>query len=68
LGAPGATRVEFAHYKPSTISRRILRRMVLLQLDSFEAYAAYLRAHPEELDALYHDLLMRIFSAKWPGV
>ena len=56
----GATGVEFAHYKPSTISRRILRRMALHQLDSFGAYVADLRAHPEELDALYHDLLIKV--------
>ena len=56
----GATGVEFTHYKPSTISRRILRRMALRQLDSFGAYAADLRDHPEELDALYHDLLIKV--------
>jgi two-component system, chemotaxis family, CheB/CheR fusion protein len=55
-----ATGVEFTHYKPSTISRRILRRMALRQLDSFGAYTADLRAHPEELDALYHDLLIKV--------
>jgi two-component system, chemotaxis family, CheB/CheR fusion protein len=55
-----ATGVEFTHYKPSTISRRILRRMALRQLDSFGAYAADLRDHPEELDALYHDLLIKV--------
>jgi two-component system CheB/CheR fusion protein len=56
----GATKVEFTHYKPSTISRRIMRRMALRQLESFGAYAAYLQAHAEELDALYHDLLIKV--------
>jgi two-component system CheB/CheR fusion protein len=55
-----ATGVELIHYKPGTISRRTLRRMALRRLDSFGAYAAYLRDHSEELDALYHDLLIKV--------
>jgi two-component system, chemotaxis family, CheB/CheR fusion protein len=52
--------VDFTCYKQSTIRRRITRRMTLRKMDALEKYAQYLRAHSEELDALYHDLLIKV--------
>jgi two-component system CheB/CheR fusion protein len=55
-----ATGVDFASYKQSTIRRRITRRMTLRKTDSLAEYADNIKQHPEELDALYHDLLIKV--------
>ncbi len=64
-----ATGVDFAQYKPSTTMRRILRRMALHKLDDMKSYAARLREHPGELDALSQDFLINVTSFfRDPGV
>ena len=55
-----ATGVDFNHYKPSTIKRRLLRRMALNRVESLERYVAFLRSHPPELRALYDDILINV--------
>jgi len=55
-----ATRVDYAHYKRSTIMRRIQRRMILHRLDRLEEYVAHVREHPEEIEALNQDLLIHV--------
>ncbi len=55
-----STGVDFAHYKPSTIRRRIFRRMALRRMESLDAYVALLRAEPAELAALYEDILINV--------
>lgn len=55
-----ATGVDFSHYKPTTIRRRIIRRTLLFKLDSLRAYADYLHQHPEEAQFLYDDLLINV--------
>jgi two-component system CheB/CheR fusion protein len=57
-----ATKVDFTHYKHTTIRRRILRRMVLYQIERLEDYATYLQNHPAEVLALYEDLLINVTS------
>jgi two-component system, chemotaxis family, CheB/CheR fusion protein len=52
--------VDFASYKQTTIIRRILRRMTLLDKDDLAEYASYCEEHREELVALYHDLLIKV--------
>jgi two-component system CheB/CheR fusion protein len=52
--------IDFTFYKQSTIRRRITRRMTLRKMDSLTEYAQYIRRHPEELEALYHDLLIKV--------
>lgn len=54
--------VNFQNYKISTIKRRILRRMVLRQLDTLKDYATYLKDHPEEISLLYKDVLINVTS------
>ena len=49
--------VDFSQYKPNTIHRRTLRRMVILKLDSLDKYARYLKEHPEEANKLFDDVL-----------
>jgi two-component system, chemotaxis family, CheB/CheR fusion protein len=56
-----ATRgIDFTFYKQSTIQRRITRRMTLCKMDSLVEYAQYINDHHEELEALYHDLLIKV--------
>ena len=52
--------VDFTHYKPSTIERRIRRRMALNKIDDVEKYVELLREDRAELDRLYGDLLIRV--------
>jgi two-component system CheB/CheR fusion protein len=52
--------VDFTHYKPNTVERRIRRRMALSKMESLDDYISFLRGHPEEVDRLYTDLLIRV--------
>lgn len=54
--------VDFSLYKSNTIQRRIMRRMVLHKDHTPEAYAAFARGNPRELDALYSDVLISVTS------
>ncbi|MGH9589040.1 MAG: chemotaxis protein CheB, partial [Terracidiphilus sp.] len=54
--------VDFSQYKPNTIRRRALRRMVILKLDSVNQYAKYLKGHSEEGDKLFDDVLIPVTS------
>ena len=57
-----ATNVDFSQYKQSTIRRRIARRMMVHDLKSLGAYAEFLETHPNEVAALYRDLLINFTS------
>ena len=52
------TGVNFTHYKRSTVRRRIGRRMLLYKLEKQADYVRYLQDHPDEVQALYRDLLI----------
>lgn len=54
------TKVNFRHYKENTVSRRIQRRMVALDFADYAQYVAFCKTNPEELDALYRDLLISV--------
>jgi two-component system CheB/CheR fusion protein len=54
--------VDFSLYKPSTIGRRIARRLVLNKMETLENYADFLRGNAKELDALYNDALINVTS------
>jgi two-component system, chemotaxis family, CheB/CheR fusion protein len=56
------TGVDYTAYKPTTLKRRILRRMALAQLESEASYLSYLSDHPAEAEALYQDLLIGVTS------
>ncbi|MBD2435215.1 PAS domain-containing protein [Nostoc sp. FACHB-110] len=56
------TGVDFTHYKQTTIKRRIARRMVLYNLESLEYYVEYLQNHPDEVQALYYEILISVTS------
>ena len=54
------TGVDFTYYKQSTVIRRIERRMGIVGCVALSAYLAYLRENPEEVGALYKDLLIGV--------
>lgn len=54
------TKADFTYYKPSTITRRIERRMSVNQISDFEEYVRYLQNYPGEVMALYRDLLIGV--------
>lgn len=55
-----ATGVDFSFYKPTTIRRRISRRMMVHKIGSTPEYIALLRANREEIEALFQDLLISV--------
>lgn len=60
---------DFSQYKPSTISRRIARRMAVRQIDLVDEYLSYLKHTPTEAETLFRDLLIgvtRFFRDKEP--
>ena len=52
--------VNFKYYKPSTLKRRILRRMVICKMKDMKNYSKHLQENPAELQALYHDVLINV--------
>jgi len=56
------TDVDFLAYRPATLQRRIVRRMAMVQIDQFSAYATYLDDHPAEVTALSQELLIHVTS------
>lgn len=57
-----ASRVDFSHYKQSTIKRRIVRRMFLKKIESLDEYTQHLRKNPDEVEALFNDVLINVTS------
>ena len=55
-----ATGVDFSFYKPTTIKRRVARRMLLHKVDRMDGYLSLLKENPGELQALYQDLLINV--------
>jgi len=54
--------IDFSYYKPSTVTRRIERRLQMARVNDLDDYAADLASDRLELDALYHDLLIGVTS------
>lgn len=54
------TRVDFRDYKPTTIQRRLERRMIALGLESQADYLKLCRSNPAEVDALFRDFLVSV--------
>jgi two-component system CheB/CheR fusion protein len=52
--------VDFLSYKSATLQRRIESRMALVHLSDQSAYAAYLREHPDEVEALAQSVLIAV--------
>lgn len=56
------TKVDFSRYKPTTIRRRIGRRMMVLHSESLRDYARHVEQDGGELRELYRDLLICVTS------
>ena len=56
------SKVDFADYKIATIRRRILRRMSINQTEELSGYVKLLHRNPQEVDALYRDVLINVTS------
>jgi two-component system CheB/CheR fusion protein len=52
--------IDFTHYKPSTVTRRIERRLALAHSQNIEEYVRHLKNDRDELDVLYRDLLIGV--------
>ena len=55
-----ASRVDFSYYKHGTVKRRITRRMFLRKIDTLQAYLQFLRKNPDEVEALFNDVLINV--------
>ncbi|MDZ7831488.1 MAG: chemotaxis protein CheB [Desulfobacterales bacterium] len=51
---------DFSKYKPSTVHRRIERRMAMHQIESLDEYVRYLQKKSAEIDALFRDMLIGV--------
>lgn len=51
---------DFSHYKPSTILRRMDKRLQALQLKSLADYHTYISTTPQELDVLFSTVLIGV--------
>ena len=52
--------IDFSLYKPNTVVRRVERRISLQHSDTIDTYVEQLKSDPEELNALYRDLLIGV--------
>ncbi len=52
--------IDFSHYKPNTVTRRIQRRLSMVGARTLEQYAEKLQKDTEELNSLYRDLLIGV--------
>jgi two-component system CheB/CheR fusion protein len=53
-------KIDFTYYKPSTVTRRIERRMTITQTDTIRDYLAHMLDYPAEVSALYRELLIGV--------
>ncbi|MFZ4440498.1 MAG: chemotaxis protein CheB [Syntrophales bacterium] len=51
---------DFSQYKPSTVTRRIERRMAVHQIATIEEYVKRLQQTPAEVEALFRDMLIGV--------
>jgi len=53
-------KVDFTYYKPSTVTRRIERRMTINQTETITQYLDFMLSYPGEVVALYRELLIGV--------
>lgn len=54
------SKVDFTYYKPTTVLRRIERRMTINQLQSLADYVKFLENNPSEVSILFQELLIGV--------
>ena len=53
---------DLTQYKPATLDRRIERRMTMHKIGRLGEYVKFAQTHPDELRALYKDMLITVTS------
>src|SRR6478752_2939594 len=53
---------DFTAYKPTSLMRRVRKRMQAVETDEFDAYLDYLQVHPDEFGALFNTILINVTS------
>jgi two-component system CheB/CheR fusion protein len=53
---------DLSYYKPTTIDRRIERRMALQRIEKLSDYIKFVQTNPDELRLLYEDMLIGVTS------
>ncbi len=53
-------KVDFTYYKPSTVHRRIERRMSINRVDEMRDYLSYMQSYPGEAGILFRELLIGV--------
>jgi len=56
------TRHDFSLYKPTSVYRRIERRMAIHKIKAIADYARFLQQNPQEVDLLFKELLIGVTS------
>src|SRR6478735_7363052 len=51
---------DFTAYKPTSLIRRVRKRMESVDIAGFDAYLDYLQVHPEEFAALFNTILINV--------
>lgn len=54
------SKVDFTYYKPTTVLRRIERRVTINQLNDLSEYVRYLQNNPNEVATLFQELLIGV--------
>ena len=54
--------VDFTYYKPSTVIRRIERRIGVTRTEDIDAYVKYMQEQPAEVTTLFRELLIGVTS------
>jgi two-component system CheB/CheR fusion protein len=54
------TEVDFSQYRKTTVRRRMQRRLVVHRLDNLDDYLTFLKRNPDEIDALYKEMLIHV--------
>lgn len=54
--------LDFNQYKSATVSRRVIKRMLVNEFESLKSYIDFAEGSPQEREALYQDLLIGVTS------
>jgi two-component system CheB/CheR fusion protein len=54
--------VDFSNYKQTSLLRRLMRRVILHKLSNLEDYLTYLQKYPDEVEALFNEILINVTS------
>jgi two-component system CheB/CheR fusion protein len=55
-------KIDFTYYKPSTVVRRIERRMTVNHINELRDYVKFIESYPREQTTLYRELLIGVTS------